>query len=121
VTEKKDINAKVQISNNETVKCDRKNADTKYKKMAKNKVEEKNKKIDTKVQKVTNMTAKNNNVTENINIKIVAKIGRNKTDNYKSTSKITIERHMKLREKVKCNNVESGNSDKNSLKETENI
>ena len=56
-------------------------------------------------------------MTENINIKIVAKIGRNKTDNYKSTSKITIERHMKLREKVKCNNVESGNSDKNSPKE----
>ena len=84
--------------------------------MAKNKVEEKNKKIDTKVQKVTNTTAKNNKVTENINIKI-AKIGRNKTDNYKSTSKITIERHMKLREKVKCNNVESGNSDKNSPKE----
>jgi len=85
--------------------------------MAKNKVEEKNKKIDTKVQKVTNTTAKNNKVTENINIKIVAKIGRNKTDNYKSTSKITIERHMKLREKVKCNNIESGNSDKNSPKE----
>ena len=32
--------------------------------MAKNKVEEKNKKIDTKVQKVTNTTAKNNKVTK---------------------------------------------------------
>ena len=30
---------KCKISNNETVKCDRKNAETKYKKMAKNKVE----------------------------------------------------------------------------------